>query len=211
MSGVRADGLAAVGRVLLGSEGRMSMRYHGRCSRLWTWCLAAPRCSAAHALARARPFRCEVTMLVPQTFNHKAVAPAGGKAMRAVPGWLKDRVVPLGLLALVGAGCGQANNDDTPAVTTTAPSATTAGPAAFVAEARTMAFGTKDLAAASDEELLKVGKLVCDGLGPRGLDYGRVVQRLVRSEACPTPAQASALVNSAVRNLCPQHADAIPS
>jgi hypothetical protein len=74
-----------------------------------------------------------------------------------------------------------------------------------------MAFGTKDLAAASDEELLKVGKLVCDGLGIHGLDYGRVVQRLVRSDACPTPAQASVLVSSAVRNLCPEHADAIPS
>jgi Protein of unknown function (DUF732) len=131
--------------------------------------------------------------------------------MRAVARWLRNRVVPLGLLALVGAGCGQANDDDARGVTTTVPSVTAAGPAAFVAEARTMAFGTKDLAAASDEELLKVGKLVCDGLGPRGLDYGRVVQRLVRSEACPTPAQASALVKSAVRNLCPQHADAIPS
>jgi Protein of unknown function (DUF732) len=119
---------------------------------------------------------------------------------------LKDRVVPLGLLALVGAGCGQANDDDTPV-----PSVTTAGPAAFVAEARSMAFGTKDLAAASDEELLKVGKLVCDGLGVHGIDYGRVVQRLVRSDACPTPAQAVALVKNAVRHLCPEHADAIPS
>jgi hypothetical protein len=124
---------------------------------------------------------------------------------------LKNRVVPLGLLALAGAACGGDSNDDTPEVTTTVPSVTTAGPAAFVGEARTMAFGTKDLAAASDEELLKVGKLVCDGLGIHGLDYGRVVQRLVRSDACPTPAQASVLVSSAVRNLCPEHADAIPS
>jgi Protein of unknown function (DUF732) len=132
--------------------------------------------------------------------------------MRAVVRWLKTHAVPFGLLALVGAGCGGGGNDDAADVTTTrAPSVTTAGPAAFVAEARTMPFGTKDLAAASDRELLRVGKLVCDGLGIKGLGYGRVVQRLVRSDACPTPAQASALVKSAVRNLCPEHADAIPS
>jgi hypothetical protein len=123
---------------------------------------------------------------------------------------LRTRVVPLGLLALVGAGCGEASSDSTADATTTASSSTMAGPAAFVAEARAMPFGTKDLAAASDEELLKVGTLVCDGLGVHGLDHGRVVQQLVRSEACPTPAQASALVNSAVRNLCPEHANAIP-
>jgi Protein of unknown function (DUF732) len=133
--------------------------------------------------------------------------------MRAVARWLQTHAVPFGLLALVGAGCGGGGNDDAADVTTTttAPSVTTAGPAAFVAEARTMPFGTKDLAAASDRELLRVGKLVCDGLGIKGLGYGRVVQRLVRSDACPTPAQASALVKSAVRNLCPEHADAIPS
>jgi hypothetical protein len=131
--------------------------------------------------------------------------------MREVARWFKTHAIPVGLLALLGAGCGGGSTDDTADVTTTAPSVTTAGPAAFVAEARTMAFGTKDLAAASDKELLKVGKLVCDGLGIKGSDYGRVVQRLVRSDACPTPAQAAALVKSAVRNLCPEHADAIPS
>jgi hypothetical protein len=131
--------------------------------------------------------------------------------MRGIARWLQHRVVPLGVLALVGTGCGEASIDSTAGTATTAPSTTTAGPAAFVAEARAMAFGTKDLSAASDEELLKVGKLVCDGLGVHGLGFSRVVQRLVRSDACPTPAQASALATSAVRNLCPQHADAIPS
>ena len=132
--------------------------------------------------------------------------------MRAVARWLKSHAVRFGLLVLLGAGCGGGGNDDTAHIpTSTAPSVTTAGPAAFVAQARAMPFGTKDLATASDQELLRVGKLVCDGLGVKGLDYGRVVQRLVRSDACPTPAQAAALVNSAVRNLCPQHANAIPT
>jgi hypothetical protein len=131
--------------------------------------------------------------------------------MRAGTRWFKQHVVPLGLLALLGPECSQTSNDDTADSTTTAPSVTMAGPAAFVAEARAMTFGTKDLAAASDEELLKVGKLVCDGLGTHRLDVGRVVQRLVRSDAHPTTAEATAMVRSAVRTLCPQHASAIPS
>jgi len=71
-----------------------------------------------------------------------------------------------------------------------------------------MTFGTKDLAAASDEELLRLGKVVCDGLGIEGLGFGRVVQRLVQSEAHPTT-EARAFIRSAVPNLCPEHASAI--
>jgi hypothetical protein len=84
-----------------------------------------------------------------------------------------------------------------------------AGATSFVAEARTMPFGTKDLAAASERDLLRLGNVVCDGLGIQRLGHRRVVQRLVQSEACPTPAQARAFVRSAVRHLCPQHASAI--
>ena len=130
--------------------------------------------------------------------------------MRAVVRWLTRYVALLGLLALPSTGCGKETNNNTTDATTSSSTATT-GPVAFVAQARAMTFGTKDLAAASDGELLRLGKVVCDGLGIKGLDYGRVVQRLVRSDACPTPAQASALVKSAVRNLCPEHANAIPS
>ena len=131
--------------------------------------------------------------------------------MRAVVRWLMQHVVSLGFLALLGAGCGGGGNDDTADVTTTSPSATTAGPTAFVAEARAMPFGAKDLAAASDGELLRLGKVVCDGLGTKGVGFRRVVQRLVQSDACPTAAEATALVGSAVRNLCPEQAGAIPS
>ena len=72
-----------------------------------------------------------------------------------------------------------------------------------------MTFGIRDLAAASDEELLRLGKVVCDGLGIEGLGFGRVVQRLVQSEAHPTTTEATAFVGIAVRNLCPEHASAI--
>ena len=72
-----------------------------------------------------------------------------------------------------------------------------------------MTFGTKNLAAASDGELLRLGKVVCDGLGIEGLGFRRVIQRLVRSEAQPTTTEARAFVASAVRNLCPEHVGAI--
>ena len=112
---------------------------------------------------------------------------------------------------LAGRGCSEASNDKPAGPTTTAASVTVAGAGAFVAEARALTFGTRDLASASDSELLKVGKLVCDGLGIHRLDFGRVVQRLVRSDAHPTTTEAAAMVTSAVRNLCPQHASAIPN
>ena len=72
-----------------------------------------------------------------------------------------------------------------------------------------MTFGNRDLAAGSEGELLRLGKVVCDGLGIEGLGFGRVVQRLVRLEARPTTTQATALVRSVVRNFCPTHASAI--
>jgi hypothetical protein len=128
--------------------------------------------------------------------------------MRAVIRWVMKRAVLLSLLAAPAAGC-SAESDDSTADATTPSSIATAGPVPFVAEARAMTFGTKDLAAASEGELLRLGKVVCDGLGIEGLGFGRVVQRLVQSEARPTTTQARAFVRSAVRNLCPAHASAI--
>jgi hypothetical protein len=117
-------------------------------------------------------------------------------------------VVLLSLLTVPTAGC-TTERDDNTADATTSSSIATAGPGPFVAEAREMTFGAKDLAAASAGELLRLGKVVCDGLGIEGLGFGRVVQRLVQSEAHPTTTEARALVRSAVRNLCPEHASAI--
>jgi hypothetical protein len=117
-------------------------------------------------------------------------------------------VVLLGLLTAPAAGC-STESDDSTADATISSSIAAAGPVPFVAEARAMTFGTKDLAVASDEELLRLGQVVCDGLGIEGLGFGRVVQRLVQSEAHPTTTEARAFVRSAVRNLCPEHASAI--
>jgi hypothetical protein len=130
--------------------------------------------------------------------------------MRALIRWLMKHVVLLGLLTAPAAGC-SAESDDSTADATTSSSIATAGPVPFVAEARAMTFGSKDLAAASDGELLRLGEVVCDGLGIEGLGFRRVVQRLVRSEAHPTTTEATAFVRSAVRNLCPEHASAVPA
>jgi hypothetical protein len=129
--------------------------------------------------------------------------------MRMVVRWLAKYVALLGVLTLPGAGCGQESNSTADA-TTTSPSTAPARSTSFVAEARAMTFGTKDLAGASAGELLRLGRVVCDGLGIEGLGFRRVVQRLVGSEAHPTTAEATALVRSAVRNLCPEHASAVP-
>jgi Protein of unknown function (DUF732) len=128
--------------------------------------------------------------------------------MRVLVLWLPRYVALLGVLALPGAGCSQESDNSSAEPTTTSPPAATAGPAAFEAEARTMSFGTKNLAAASERDLLRLGKVVCDGLGIEGLGFRRVIQRLVQSEARPTTTEATALVRSAVRNLCPAHAGA---
>lgn len=122
--------------------------------------------------------------------------------------WLMRQVVLLGLLSLIGAGCGQARSNGAADVTTASSSTPTAGPERFLAEVRVMSFGTRDLAAASDEDLLRLGMVVCEGLGIEGLGFRRVVQRLVQSEAHPTTSEATALVSSAARNLCPEHASA---
>jgi hypothetical protein len=133
--------------------------------------------------------------------------------MRAVVRWLTRYVALLGLLALPSTGCGkETNNNTTDATTTTTSSSTaTTGAGAFVAQARAMTFGTKDLAAASDGELLRLGTVVCGGLGIEGVGLRRVVERLAQSEARPTTTEATAFVRSAVRNLCPEYASAVPA
>ena len=131
--------------------------------------------------------------------------------MRGVVRWLTRYVALLAILALPGAGCSQESDHSTVDATTTSPSTATARSTSFVAEARAMTFGTKDLAAASAGELLLLGRVVCDGLGIEGVGFRRVVKRLVESEAHPTTTEATALVRSAVHNLCPEHASAVPA
>jgi hypothetical protein len=128
----------------------------------------------------------------------------GANQLCGVIRWLMKHAVLLGLLSLVSAGCGQVRSNGATDATMTS-STPTAGLGRYITEVRAMSFGTRDLAAASDEDLLQLGMVVCDGLGIEGLGFRRVVQRLVQSEAHPTTTEATALVRSAMRNLCAQH------
>jgi hypothetical protein len=174
-----------------------------------------PRVGVGNAACQSHS-ACEACWYVTVTMRsslslYVGARPRGAKQMRVAVRWLARYVALLGVLALPGTGCSQERNNSTMDATTTSSSTATAGPATFVAQARAMPFGTKDLAAASDKDLLRLGRVVCDGLGIQGLRFHRVVQRLVESEACPTTTEATALVRSAVRNLCPEHASAIPA
>src|SRR5215207_9949300 len=107
--------------------------------------------------------------------------------MRVVVRWLTRCVALLGLLALPSTGCGKETNNNTTDATTTSSSTATTGPVAFVAQARAMTFGTKDLAAASDGELLRLGRVVWDGLAIEGRAFGRVVSELCSRRPAPRP------------------------
>ena len=117
-------------------------------------------------------------------------------------------VVIVGLAAC--AGTDTQAPQATAATTTTVAATTAAGPAAFVAEARAMNFGNKDFATATDDQLLELGNVVCEGLGS-GLDFGRIAQGLGQTDAKPTTEEATTLAKSAVRHLCPQYANAVPN
>jgi hypothetical protein len=88
--------------------------------------------------------------------------------------------VLLSLVALVAAvaGCSSGSDSDRgAAVATTALPTTTlaAGPPAFLSEVRAMEFGDKDMASGSDDVLLEIGNMVCEGLGEQNPGFGRVV------------------------------------
>jgi hypothetical protein len=131
--------------------------------------------------------------------------------MRAVVRWLARYVALLGVLTLPGAGCSQERDNSTVDAFTISSSTAPARSTSFLAEVRAMTFGSKDLAASSDGDLLRLGKVVCDGLGIEGVGFQRVVERLVQSEAHPTTTEVTAFVRSAVRNLCPAHASVVPA
>ena len=128
--------------------------------------------------------------------------------MRGAGRWLTNYVALLGVLALPGAGCSQQRDNRPAETTTTSLSTARPGRAAFAAGARALSVGANDRAAAAAGELVRLGKVVCGGLGMGGLGVRRVVQRLVRSEARPITSEATVLVRSAVHNLCPAQARA---
>lgn len=129
--------------------------------------------------------------------------------MREIVRWLTRYVTLLGVLALPGAGCSAENDSSTTDAATTSSSTATTGPVVFVAEAKAMTFGNKDLAAASDRDLL--GAREGGMRRPRHRGPGRGPGHPATRAVGGTPAttEARAFVRSAVRNVCPAHARAI--
>lgn len=115
------------------------------------------------------------------------------------------RLFPVLALALL-AGCGGGSK------ASSAPSPTPTvqpGPANFTAQAHDLTFGSKDFESATDDQLLEVGNVACDGFG-QGFDFARVVQAYVGSDAHPSTSEAEDFTRLAVTNLCPQYALQMP-
>ena len=113
-------------------------------------------------------------------------------------------------VVLTLAACG-GDGDETSPLPSTTPTTqrARAGPQAFLSFARSASFGSKDLSTATDDQLLGIGNVVCDGLG-NGLTFGQVVQGVVGSDAHPSTAEAEEFARQAVSNLCPQYASQVP-
>lgn len=109
------------------------------------------------------------------------------------------------IVAALGA-CGDGGSGKSSAPSSSSPKA---GPQAFLSFARSAPFGTKDFASASDEQLLGVGNVACEGLGS-GLSFGRAVQVFVEGNGHPSTAEAEEFTRQAVHNLCPQYAGQVP-
>ena len=79
----------------------------------------------------------------------------------------------------------------------------------FLDFARSAQFGARDLASATDEELLSIGEEVCGRLED-GLSWRDMTEELTELEGKPLLSQADVFSRSAVNNLCPQFVERIP-
>ena len=131
--------------------------------------------------------------------------------MRAVVRWLTRYVALLGLLALPSTGCGnETNNNTTDATTTTSSSTATTGPVAFVAQARAMTFGTKDLPLPPMGSCCGWGRLCVMAWASRVWASAGSSSDWCGQRPAPRPPKPQAL-SDAVRNLCPAQASAVPA
>jgi hypothetical protein len=98
------------------------------------------------------------------------------------------------------------------ASTSKAPTLTAAeesGQKAFLAIARAMEYGDRDMSTGTDDELLEIGNATC-GVLKRHRSFDAAVQALVRTTGKPTLEQAQSLIRDSVLNLCPQQKNVLP-
>lgn len=130
----------------------------------------------------------------------------------------------LALSAVVAAGCGDADSKPAaappPSTSPAAPTSTVApnGPDAFVADVRAVGMQGKDMAATTDQQILAIGRQTCrvfdtqeppSPVARRG-GYQALVQ-VLEAQVGITEGQAETLLSSAVRNLCPENSDVLPT
>ena len=116
--------------------------------------------------------------------------------------------VPVGLTGCSG---GSAKN---PAPTTIAPSPaapSAAGSDAYLDNVRDESLGVKALPNATDDQLLQLGTTACHDLSAAGGTSTATLQSLMGSSLHPDSADANAVLQAAVGNLCPDQADKAPA
>jgi Protein of unknown function (DUF732) len=86
-----------------------------------------------------------------------------------------------------------------------------AEPERLLAKIRTVGYGSKDFASATDSQLLKIGQVACNGFGPGSMGYQDEILAFVQNSAKPTTHQVAMLVDEAVRNLCPEYTAQLPA
>ena len=116
--------------------------------------------------------------------------------------------VPVGLTGCSG---GSAKN---PAPTTIAPNPaapSAAGSDAYLDNVRDESLGVKGLPSATDAQLLELGTTACHDLSATGGTSTATLQSLMGSPLHPDSADANAVLQAAVGNLCPDQADKAPA
>jgi hypothetical protein len=114
-------------------------------------------------------------------------------------------------LALTGCGGGSAKD---PAPTTIAPSPaapSAAGSDAYLDNVRDESLGVKGLPNATDDQLLQLGTTACHDLSAAGGTATGALQSLMSASLHPDSADANAVLQAAVGNLCPDQADKAPA
>lgn len=122
----------------------------------------------------------------------------------------------IALAALLAAGCAQhktttvSGGTPSPAATHKASPSPPPGPEAFLAIVRKAGLGDKDVANATDNQLLHLARIICDGMDS-GVGYQDQIAAFRTVGHGITLRQATIWIDAAVRNMCPAHLSEIPS
>jgi hypothetical protein len=119
--------------------------------------------------------------------------------------------------AMLAAACGSqhpAPHATAAAAKTPAPSSPSPsnppGPGKFVADVRASGLFHGDVQAITDASILKIGRDMCNYFTAGG-SYSAMILGLMKNKLKPTTLEATIVVDSAIRNLCPQFSSLVPA